>query len=120
MAATSRTSCRRTAAVWYYFRELDYPKIKELWAIGDSVAQGAAMMTGTKLASERVLGSAWPGHFNRPIAEDMTDNIKLVGLPKWTAADQQFARAIQKEVKRRHDGTRYDGREDRDATCRTR
>ena len=53
-----------TAAVWYYFRELDYKKIKELWAIGDSVAQGAAMMTGTKLASERVLGSAWPGHFN--------------------------------------------------------
>jgi aminobenzoyl-glutamate utilization protein B len=88
-----------TAAVWYYFRELDYKKIKELWAIGDSVAQGAAMMTGTKLASERVLGSAWPGHFNRPIAEDMTENIKLVGLPKWTAADQQFVRAIQKEVK---------------------
>jgi len=88
-----------TAGVWYYFRELDYKKIKELWAIGDSVAQGAAMMTGTKLASERVLGSAWPGHFNRPIAEDMTENIKLIGLPKWTAADQQFARAIQKEVK---------------------
>jgi aminobenzoyl-glutamate utilization protein B len=88
-----------TAAVWYYFRELDYKKIRELWAIGDSVAQGAAMMTGTKLASERVLGSAWPGHFNKPIAEDMTENIKLVGLPKWTADDQRFARAIQKEVK---------------------
>jgi aminobenzoyl-glutamate utilization protein B len=88
-----------TASVWYYFRELDYPKIKELWAIGDSVANGAAMMTGTKLASERVLGSAWPGHFNRPIAEDMTENIKMIGLPKWTSADQQFARAIQKEVK---------------------
>jgi aminobenzoyl-glutamate utilization protein B len=88
-----------TAAVWYYFRELDYKKIKELWAIGDSVAQGAAMMTGTKLASERVLGSAWPGHFNRPIAEDMTENIKMIGLPKWTVDDQRFARAIQKEVK---------------------
>jgi aminobenzoyl-glutamate utilization protein B len=88
-----------TASVWYYFRELDYKKIKELWAIGDSVAEGAAMMTGTKLASERVLGSAWPGHFNKPIAEDMTENIKLVGLPKWTADDQRFARAIQKEVK---------------------
>jgi aminobenzoyl-glutamate utilization protein B len=88
-----------TAAVWYFFRELDYKKIKDLWAIGDSVAQGAAMMTGTRLGSERVLGSAWPGHFNRPIAEDMTENIKLVGLPKWTTADQRFARAIQKEVK---------------------
>jgi len=28
----------------------------------------------------------------------MTENFKLVGLPKWTTADQQFARAIQKEV----------------------
>ena len=87
-----------TASVWYYFRELDYPKIRALWAVGDSMAQGAAMMTGTKLASERVLGSAWPGHFNRPIAEQMTENFKLIGLPRWTAADQQFARAIQKEV----------------------
>jgi aminobenzoyl-glutamate utilization protein B len=87
-----------TASVWYYFRELDYPKIKALWAIGDSVAQGATLMTGTKLASERVLGSAWPGHFNRPIAERMTENFKLIGLPKWTSADQTFARAIQKEV----------------------
>ncbi len=87
-----------SASVWYYFRELDYTKIKALWAIGDSVAMGATMMTGTKLASERVLGSAWPGHFNRPIAEQMTANFKLIGLPKWTTADQTFARAIQKEA----------------------
>jgi aminobenzoyl-glutamate utilization protein B len=87
-----------SASVWYYFRELDYKKIKTLWAIGDSVARGATLMTGTTLASERVLGSAWPGHFNRPIAERMTENIKLIGLPKWSAADQTFARAIQKEA----------------------
>ena len=24
-----------TAAVWYYFREVDYAEIKQLWAIGD-------------------------------------------------------------------------------------
>src|SRR5437762_13394416 len=34
------------ASVWYYFRELDYPHIKELREIGDSMAQGAALMTG--------------------------------------------------------------------------
>ena len=28
-----------TAAVWYYFRETDYPHIKELWAIGDTMAR---------------------------------------------------------------------------------
>jgi aminobenzoyl-glutamate utilization protein B len=87
-----------TASVWYYFRELTYPKIKELWAIGDSVARGAAMMTGTKLVGERVLGSAWPRHFNRPIAEAMLTNIKQVGLPQWSQADQTLAKAVQKEM----------------------
>jgi aminobenzoyl-glutamate utilization protein B len=88
-----------TASVWYYFRELDYPHIRELWAIGDSMAAGATMMTGTSLASERVLGSAWPGYFNRPIAEATAANAKMVGLPKWSTVDQQFARAVQKELK---------------------
>jgi aminobenzoyl-glutamate utilization protein B len=87
-----------TASVWYYFRELTYPKIKELWAVGDSVARGAALMTGTKLVGERVLGSAWPRHFNRPIAEAMVANIRKVGLPEWSDADQSLAKAVQKEM----------------------
>ncbi len=88
-----------TASIWFYFRERDYRRIQELFAIGDSVARGAAMMTGTELASVRILGSAWPGHFNKVIAETMYENIKLVGLPEWSEADQQLARAVQKEVR---------------------
>jgi len=93
-----------TASVWYYFRELTYPQIKALWAVGDSVAQGAALMSGTKLVESRVLGSAWPQHFNRPIAEAMVSNIKRVGLPKWTEADQTMAKAVQKEMGSRESG----------------
>ena len=89
----------QNASVWYYFRELDYPHIKELWAIGDSVAAGAAMMTGTTLDPVRVLGSAWPQHFNRPIAEAMAANIRQVGMPKWSEEDQRFAKALQAELK---------------------
>jgi aminobenzoyl-glutamate utilization protein B len=87
-----------TASVWYYFRETEFSRIKELWAVGDSIAQGAAMMTGTKLSGERVLGSAWPGHFNRPIAEAMTANAKVVGLPKWSPEDVALAKGLQKEI----------------------
>jgi aminobenzoyl-glutamate utilization protein B len=87
-----------TASVWYYFRELDYPNIMHMWAIGDSIAQGAAMMTGTKLAGEDVLGSAWPGHFNKALAQAMWENIQQVGLPTWTDADQRLAKGIQKEL----------------------
>jgi len=94
----------QTASVWYYFRELDYPHIKELWAIGDSIAAGAAMMTGTTLESERVLGSAWPAHMNKPIAEALFANIQTVGMPAWSEDDQRFAKAVQKEMKQKEDG----------------
>ncbi len=86
------------ASVWYYFRELDYQHIKELREIGNSIAQGAAMMTNTTVSS-RVLGSAWPLHFNKPVAEVMYENIKAVGLPQWSEADQALARAVQRELK---------------------
>jgi aminobenzoyl-glutamate utilization protein B len=46
-----------------------------------------------------VLGSAWPGHFNIPIGEDMYENIKRVGLPTWTDADQTLAKGLQRELK---------------------
>ena len=89
----------QNASVWYYFRELDYPHIRELWATGDSIAAGAAMMTGTTLEPVRMLGSAWPQHFNRPVAEAMAANIRVVGMPKWTADDQRFAKALQTDQK---------------------
>jgi aminobenzoyl-glutamate utilization protein B len=86
------------ASVWYFFRELDYAHITELRAMGDTIAQAAAMMSNTKVTS-RVLGSAWPGHFNKAVARAMSENIKTVGLPEWSDADQQLAKAVQREVK---------------------
>jgi aminobenzoyl-glutamate utilization protein B len=87
-----------TAAVWYYFREMDYDHIMDMWRIGDNMAKAASMMTDTTFTS-RLLGSAWPGHFNRPIAEAMNENIKKVGLPQWTDDDQKLAKGLQKELK---------------------
>jgi len=88
----------RTASVWYYFRETSYPEIKRMWEIGDKIAQGATMMTETTVSS-RVLGSAWPVHANKPVAETMYGNIKAVGLPKWTDDDVKLAKALQRELK---------------------
>lgn len=85
------------AAVWYYFRERSYPKIRKLFETGVAIAEGAAKMTDTKFTYE-ILGSAWPGHFNKPIAEAMSANIKKVGLPTWSAEDQLLAKATQKEM----------------------
>jgi aminobenzoyl-glutamate utilization protein B len=94
----------RTASVWYYFRETTFPGIKQMWEIGDRIAQGAAMMTDTKLQPPRVLGSAWPQHFNRVIAETTHANIQKVGLPAWSDDDQRLAKAVQKELKATENG----------------
>ena len=88
----------RNASVWYYFRETTYDGIKNLWDIADKMAQGATLMTNTSVTS-RVLGSAWPSHMNRTMAETMHANIRQVGLPSWSEADLTLATATQKELK---------------------
>src|ERR1700752_3754430 len=59
-----------TASVWYYFRETTYENIKGLWDLGKKMAQAATMMTDTTVTS-KVLGSAWPAHFNKTVAQTM-------------------------------------------------
>src|SRR5215831_4406466 len=88
-----------TASVWYYFRETDYPHIKELWDIGNDMAKGAALMTGVQVLPDKVLGSAWPQHFNKVVAETTWANIQKIGLPKWSEDDQALAVALQTELK---------------------
>jgi len=91
------------ASVWYYFRERTYPKIMQMYKDGIKMAEAASKMTDTKMTYE-VLGSAWPGHFNRPMAEAMQKNIEVVGLPKWSEDDQILARGIQKELGSKAEG----------------
>ena len=86
------------ASVWYYFRERTYPDIIKLFDKGKKTAEGAALMTDTKFTYE-ILGSAWPGHFNKPMAIAMYENIKVVGLPTWTENDQLLAKATQIEMR---------------------
>jgi len=83
------------AAVWYFFRETDYANVKRNHDIGTKIAKAAAMMTDTTM-TERVIGAAWPGHFNRPLAELLQKGIEEAGMPAWSQDDQRMARAIQK------------------------
>ncbi|MGC0773035.1 MAG: amidohydrolase [Candidatus Acidiferrum sp.] len=85
------------AAVWYYFRELDYEHIKALYALGNTIADAAAKMTGTTV-DHKLVGSAWPPFLNKVIAETQQKNIEAVGMPKWSEADQTLAKALQKDI----------------------
>ena len=85
------------ASIWYYFRDVTYEGIMDMYASANNIAKGAALMTDTEMTS-RILGTAWPRHFNKVIAETMYENIKQVGLPTWDENDQALAKAVQTEV----------------------
>ncbi len=102
------------ASVWYYFREWDFDRIRELHAVGTRIARAAAEMTDTTM-TERILASTWPGHFNKPVAEAMFANIREVGMPMWSEDDQRMARAAQTEMKQKPTGLRAEVGELREA-----
>ena len=85
------------ASIWYYFRDVNYEGIMDMYNDANTIAEAAAMMTETKV-SRKIMGTAWPRHFNKIIAETMYENIKKVGLPKWSEEDQTLAKAVQQEV----------------------
>jgi aminobenzoyl-glutamate utilization protein B len=91
------------ASVWYYFRETDYANTKNLWEVGNRVAQGAAMMTDTMFTST-LLGSAMDHHMSKPVAEAMNENIKRVGMPTWDDDDITLAKAVQRELAVKEEG----------------
>ena len=88
----------RTASVWYYFRQTTYPKIKELWEIGDDMAKGAAMMTGTELlpiaGARQRLAAALQQDRRRDDVRQHPEGRHAV----WSDADQTLAKALQKEL----------------------
>ena len=99
------------ASVWYYFRERTYEDIKMNYESGIKIAEGAAMMTNTKM-THQMLGTAWPGHFNKPLAEAMYANIKKVGMPTWDEKDIALAKGVQALVeapKKDQQGNPIDG-----------
>ena len=82
------------ATVWYFVREMTAGNIRTNFEALQRIAEGAAMMTDTTV-SRRIVGAAYPRHFNKPIAEAMYKNIRAVGMPEWSEDDQLFARAFQ-------------------------
>ena len=87
-----------TSTIWFYFRERDYDRTMAMFNDAKKMAQGAALMTGTKFDTAQIIGSAWRPHFNKPVAEAMHANAVRVGYPRWDANDQTMARAVQREI----------------------
>jgi aminobenzoyl-glutamate utilization protein B len=87
------------ARSWYYIRA---PERHEVEFIADwimDIAKGAAMMTRTKLKVEVEAGiyNLIP---NRPIAQLVVENMRGIGLPKYTKEDREFGEEIAKAIPR--------------------
>ncbi len=82
------------ASVWYYFRERTFKQIQDLYDLANTISEAAAKGTGTTV-TRQVLGYAAPNHGNRPLAEAAHQNMMRVGMPKWSAEDQAFAKQVQ-------------------------
>jgi aminobenzoyl-glutamate utilization protein B len=87
-----------TASIWFYFRERDYPRTMAMFESAKKMAQGATLMTDTQIDTIMMIGSGWSGHFSRPVAEAMYQNIQKVGMPTWDEKDQTLAKGIQREL----------------------
>ena len=82
------------ASTWYYFRDKDFAAVRTLYETGNEIAEAAAKATGTTV-TRQLLGYAAPNFGNKPLAEAAYANIQAVGMPRWSSADQAFARSIQ-------------------------
>jgi aminobenzoyl-glutamate utilization protein B len=86
------------ASVWYYVRDTD-ETVENLFQRVINCAKAGALATDTELASVRVISAVHQHHANKTLAELLQKNIELVGMPSWSAEDEAFARALQKELK---------------------
>ncbi len=80
--------------IWWFVRDANAPWAKENFEKLVNIGRGAAMMTGTTMEME-VVASAWPQLGNRVMAEMIQKNIDMVGNPKWSEAEEKFAREFQ-------------------------
>ncbi len=83
------------ASVWYYIRNTD-DRILDMYERVTNCAKGAALATGTELSEVRVLTAVHQQHLNKAAAELYQKNIELVGMPKWSEEENEYAKAFRR------------------------
>ena len=82
----ARTTC------WWFFRDRSPEGVRALFEQGERIARGAAMMANCEVETT-IMAGVWPVRGNETIARIIQRNIEAVGMPAWTAEEQDFARA---------------------------
>ena len=85
------------ASIWWYLRGATAQQARSLLDHARACAQAAAAATNTE-AEEHLLAASWPVRGNRTMAEVTQGNVESVGVPEWSAEEQEFARALQRKA----------------------
>lgn len=81
------------AEVFYYVRNPEAEKVKQIWTRVEAAALGAAQGTGTKVEWEIIHG-IHPVLINDTLARMMDEKLRIVGGIKYNEYEQQFAEKI--------------------------
>jgi aminobenzoyl-glutamate utilization protein B len=82
-------------AVWIWARDWKRTEVESLLARLRKMAEGAALMTETTV-DVKVQAGSWEVLIMESGAKLLDANLRWVGAPKYTAAEQDFARTIQR------------------------
>ncbi len=83
------------ARVWYYVRDINRAEVKKYYNRILKIAEGAALATETTHKVHLITG-VHEYLLNRPLQEALQKNLELVGAPRYTDAEQEFARSLQR------------------------
>jgi aminobenzoyl-glutamate utilization protein B len=84
------------ATVWYYVRDLKREGVKEVYNRLLKIAEAASLATETTYETHLIAG-IYHTLGLKSGAEIMYKNLELIGPPKFTKQEQEFAKRIQKE-----------------------
>ena len=87
-----------SASVWYYVRADKHEDVEAALAWLDKIAEGAAMMSQTKLVERKMDTDCHELVPNRALADALDRNMRLAGPPKFTDDEKRFAEEIRKSI----------------------
>jgi aminobenzoyl-glutamate utilization protein B len=85
------------AKVWYYVRDTARAPVEKTYDRLLKIAEGAALATATDYRVHLLTG-VHAMLLNRPLQEAMQANLDIVGGPRFTEDDQEFARNLQEFI----------------------
>ncbi len=83
------------AKVWYFVRDINRAEVGKYYNRILKIAEGAALATETTHKVHLITG-VHEYLLNRPLQEALQKNLELVGAPRYTKAEQEFARSLQR------------------------